>query len=50
MVKTMLKLSKLTYVIGLLSICKIWVKSSALNLDLTYLTHKLAAGINQFLT
>ena len=50
MIKVMLKLSKLTYVIGLLNICKIWVKSGALNLGLTYLTHKLVAGINQFLT
>ena len=50
MVKAMLKLSKMTYIIGLLSMHKIWVKSSALNLDLTYLTHKLVAGINQFLT
>lgn len=50
MVKTMLKLSKMTYVIGLLNICKIWVKSRALNLDLTYPNHKLVAGINQFLT
>lgn len=50
MVKAMLKLYKMTYVMGLLSICKIWVKSRALNLSLTYLTHKLAAGINQFLT
>lgn len=46
MVKAMLKLSKMTYVIGLLSMCKIWVKSSALNLGLTYLIRKLAAGIN----
>lgn len=46
MVKTVLKLSKMTYVIGLLSMCKIWVKSGALNLGLTYLTHKLAAEIN----
>jgi hypothetical protein len=36
MVKAMLKLSKATYVIGLLSMCKIWVKSRALNLNLTY--------------
>lgn len=50
MVKAMLKLSKAAYVIGLLSMCKIWVKSSALNLSLAYLTHRLAAGINQFLT
>ena len=46
MVKAMLKLSKAAYVIGLLSVCKIWVKSSTLNLGLTYLTDKLAAGIN----
>lgn len=46
MVKTMLKLSKAAYVIGLLSVCKIWVKSRALNPGLTYLTYKLAAGIN----
>lgn len=32
MVKAMLKLSKAAYVIGLLSICKIWVKSRALNI------------------
>ncbi len=50
MVKTMLKLCKMIHVMGLLSICKIWVKSSALNLGLIYLTHKLATGINQFLT
>lgn len=50
MVKTMLKLSKVAYVISLLSMHKIWVKSRALNLDLTCLIHKLAAGINQFLT
>ena len=50
MVKATLKMSKAAYVMGLLSVCKIWVKSSALNLSLTYLTHKLAAGINQFLT
>lgn len=50
MVKAMLKLSKLTYVIGLLSMLKIWVKSGALNLGLTYLIHKLVAEINQFLT
>ena len=46
MVKTILKLCKMAHVMGLLSVCKIWVKSSALNLDLTYLIHKLAAGIN----
>lgn len=46
MVKAMLKLSKATYGIGLLNICKIWVKSRALNLGLICLTHKLAAGIN----
>jgi hypothetical protein len=28
----MLKLSKAAYVIGLLSICKIWVKNGALNM------------------
>ena len=50
MVKAMLKLCKMVYVMGLLSICKIWVKSGTLNLGLTCLTHKLAAGINQFLT
>ena len=50
MVKAMLKLSNLAYVIGLLSMCKIWVKSDAFNLGLAYLTHKLAAGINQLLT
>ena len=36
MVKEMLKLSKLAYVIGLLSLCKIQVKSYTLNLNLTY--------------
>ena len=50
MVKAMLKLSKMAYVIGLLSMCKIWVKSRALNLDLTYPTHKLEAEINILLT
>lgn len=38
MVKAMLKLSKLAYVIGLLSKYKIWVKSHALNSNLTYLS------------
>jgi len=46
MVKAMLKLSKIAHVMGLLSMCKIWVKSSALNLDLTCLIHKLEAEIN----
>jgi len=32
MVKVMLKLSKVTYVISLLHICKIWVKSFVLAL------------------
>ena len=50
MIKATLKTSKATYVMGLLSVCKIWVKSDALNLGLAYLTHKLAAGINQLLT
>lgn len=50
MIKALLKLSKVAYVIGLLSMCKIWVKSHGLNLDLTCLNHKLAAGLNQFLT
>lgn len=44
MIKTMLKLSKMAHVVGLLSMYKILVKSRALNLGLTYLTHKLAAG------
>ena len=43
MIKTMLKLSKMAHVIGLLSMYKIWVESRALNLGLAYLTHKLAA-------
>lgn len=46
MVKVMLKLSKVAYVIGLLNMRKIWVKSGAFNLSLTYLIYKLAAGIN----
>ena len=50
MVKAMLKLSKMAYVIGLLSMCKIWVKSRALNLDLTCLIRKLEAEINILLT
>lgn len=37
MVKAILKFGKMTYVTGLLSVCKIWVKSRALNLGLTYL-------------
>ena len=50
MVKVMLKLCKMAYVIGLLSVYKIWVKSRALNLNLTYPTHKLEAEINILLT
>lgn len=46
MVKAMLKSGKMTYVIGLLSTCKIWVKSHRLNLDLIYLNRELAAGFN----
>lgn len=36
MIKAMLKSSKAAYVIGLLHICKNWVKNFALNLNLTY--------------
>lgn len=36
MVKKMSKLSKETYVIGLLNVCKIWVKSYAFNPNLTH--------------
>ena len=50
MVKAMLKSGKMTYVIGMLSMRKIWVKSHGLNLDLIYLNHKLAAGFNKLLT
>ena len=46
MVKAMLKSGKMTYVIGLLNMCKFWVKSHGLNLDLIYLNRKLAAGFN----
>ena len=47
MVKTMLKLSKMAYVIGLLSICKIWVKSRALNPDLTYPSTSWELGLTK---
>jgi len=37
MTKVMLKMSKVAYVIGLLRICKNWVKGLTLNPILTYL-------------
>lgn len=47
MVKVVLKLSKVAYIIGLLSMYKIWVKSLALNLGLHSfnLTRSWEAGI-----